>query len=620
MTRKQYLRLAETTSVLLFSFQALRVIFSVLFGILYDGLFEGPLTTWVVISVLLLVVVFLFPMLLSNRIRMNHLSFLAIITAVTRLSLSINDAQVRYWGAIATLLVAGVYLAAALRNFRHVSMPGMALALSVDQLLRVMGHTYDVSLRDWWFYIQIIWILFLGSIWFRIMKEGGGEESSEAGLSLGGGLALGGFLFLQTSLLSMPNAVTRWADGNYAVVTLLLLLITLAFLTPVIPTRISSMWGMKRGMKFIAVAILLLGLMAGYFLSDFLAIVGLLLAHAMSLWLVFYLLQHPIDSHSKTGFPVTIAFLLLVILNFLNAFAFTYPYTVPVLRGLGWVVYLIAGAMNGLGVINKGVREDYVRYASSNVLIPVLGVLILAIIFVWPPKTSELPTSSALRIATYNIHYGYDDEWHFTLEEIADTIEANLCDVVAMQEVDTGRLTSYAVDDAFYLAHRLKMNVAYLPAVEYLTGIALLYRGPQVAYDVSLLTSLQEQTGIIHVPLGEDGSMMHAYGIWMGLSNEDTERQISEALDFISDRTPAVFGGDFNAEPDSPIADRIREAGFDDPFTILGIDPPPFTAPAIEPRSRIDFVWIRNLEPTQAWVPQSLASDHRMVVIEVEHP
>jgi endonuclease/exonuclease/phosphatase family metal-dependent hydrolase len=620
MTRNQYLRLAETTSVLLFFIQALRVIFSVLFGILYDGLFEGPFSAWVAISVLLLVVAFLFPMLLSDRIRPIHLSFLAILTAIIRLSLSFNDAGVLYWGAIATLLAGGVYLAAAFRRFRHVSTLSVVFALGLDQLLRVMGHTYDISLRDGWFYIQIVWILLLGSVWFRMGREHGGEEGSDAGLNLGGGLAFGGFLFLQTSLLSMPNAVVRWSDGNYAVIAPLLLLVTLVFLIPGVFTRVLLELRMKRGVRLGAIVILLLGLMAGYFTSGFVAIVGLLLAHAMSLSLLIYLLESVIDSRSKTGLSIAIGFLLFVIFNFLNAFTFTYPYTLPALRGLGWVVYLLAGLMIGLVVFYKSDAVVQEACGLSSVFLPVMGAVILSVIFTWPAKDSELPTSGAMRVGTYNIHYGYDVDWHFTLEEIADTIEANLCDVVALQEVDTGRLTSYGVDDAYYLARRLKMNVIYLPAVEHLTGIAVLYRGPRVSRDLHLLTSLQEQTGIIHVELSEGESRLHAYGIWMGLSNEDTEKQISEALDFIADRTPAVFGGDFNAQPDSPIADAIWEAGFDDPFSLLGIDPAPFTSPAVEPRSRIDFVWTRDLESTQAWVPASLASDHRMVVIEVAFP
>ena len=104
------------------------------------------------------------------------------------------------------------------------------------------------------------------------------------------------------------------------------------------------------------------------------------------------------------------------------------------------------------------------------------------------------------------------------------------------------------------------------------------------------------------------------------MEDEDTLTQISEALDFIGDTAPATFGGDFNAEPDEDVPQAILAAGFHDPFGALGNDPATYSSPAIEPRKRIDYVWVRQLEVTSAWVSESLASDHRMVVIEVAWP
>ncbi len=103
----------------------------------------------------------------------------------------------------------------------------------------------------------------------------------------------------------------------------------------------------------------------------------------------------------------------------------------------------------------------------------------------------------------------------------------------------------------------------------------------------------------------------------MGLSNEDTLTQIQEALRFIGDRSPAAFGGDFNAQPGSPVAEAVQQAGFSDPFLTLGMDPPPPTDPALEPRKQIDYVWLRGVEPEGAWVSDSLASDHRLVVVQL---
>jgi endonuclease/exonuclease/phosphatase family metal-dependent hydrolase len=218
-------------------------------------------------------------------------------------------------------------------------------------------------------------------------------------------------------------------------------------------------------------------------------------------------------------------------------------------------------------------------------------------------------------VATYNIHYGYDAEWHYNLEEMAQAIEEHGVHLIALQEVDAGRVTSYGVDNAIYLANRLHMNIAYLPTVEHLTGIAVLYRGRPGEIRRQLLTSLQEQTGVVEVAVPVGGSELHAFGIWMGLSGEDTDRQIREALRFVGAADPATFGGDFNAEPGSEVVRAVEAAGFEDPFVLLGMVPPP-TDPAVSPRSRIDYVWLRGLEPLGAWVADSIASDHRMVVVE----
>ena len=122
-----------------------------------------------------------------------------------------------------------------------------------------------------------------------------------------------------------------------------------------------------------------------------------------------------------------------------------------------------------------------------------------------------------------------------------------------------------------------------------------------------LLTSLQEQTGIIHVSLASEGSPLNVYGTWMGLSNEDTLQQIEEALAFIGDSPNVAFGGDFNAEYQEPVPQAVVN---DATGGLL----------AVEPQSRIDFVWLRDLKPHAAWVSSSLASDHRMVVVEIEVP
>jgi endonuclease/exonuclease/phosphatase family metal-dependent hydrolase len=237
-----------------------------------------------------------------------------------------------------------------------------------------------------------------------------------------------------------------------------------------------------------------------------------------------------------------------------------------------------------------------------------------------PPAVPERPLSPSLRAATYNIHYGYDTDWHLSLDAQASTIEASGADIVALQEVDTGRPTSYMIDDALWLAYRLGMEVVYLPCVERLTGIALLSRYPIVDADALLLPSELEQTGIIWVQVEGAGGPSNAFAIWLGLEPGERARQLDAALPFLDAHPgPAAFGGDFNSTPDSPVYARISDAGFVDPFVALGLGSPP-TDPAIEPTERIDFVWLRDLLPLDAQVLESTASDHRLVVVEAAQP
>jgi endonuclease/exonuclease/phosphatase family metal-dependent hydrolase len=617
MPRVQIIRTLEAGSILLFLIQALRVLFSVLFGIIYDQIFEGPMNAWLAVSLLLVIVAFLTPTLVPRRNTIRWLGAFAILAAIARVPMTINDATVRYWSALMVIAFASMYLFGFLQARHSLFLPGMIGALVADQLMRVAGDTYDVSLMRGWLAVQILWgIMICGSAlrWSR-----GEEETSHGGLEWLGGLALGGFLFLETSLLSLPNGIARWSSTPYSIIAPLLIAVTLLPLQPTICIRLRQ-WSQSLTVRWCLAISLLAGICLGYFTKGAISCVGLFVAQAAGLAVLVRIFSgQPHGSYAKRG-SLSLGLFLFLLLNFFNAFAFTYPYVLPIMRNMGWAIYLLAGFFLGVKLLLVQGEDESVSAQSHGAgvyaLVTIL-VVAVAIGFAWPRTAQPLSSAGGLRSATYNIHYGYDDDWHFTLGEMARSIESAEVDVIALQEVDTGRMTSYCVDDAYYLSRRLGMNVAYLPAVEKLTGIALLYRGPESPSEYLLLTSLQEQTGIVHIRLNlSDNAMVDSYGIWMGLSDEDTMRQIREALTFIGNRERVTFGGDFNAEPDSPIVEAILAADFADPFLVLGIDPAPPTSPAIQPDSRIDYVWLRGLSPSAAQVSDSLASDHRMVVVE----
>ena len=447
--------------------------------------------------------------------------------------------------------------------------------------------------------------------WKQLASDTGDKaeaDESPQGMNVGAGLALGAIIFLETSLLDFPNSVARWSGMPYEVVAPLLMAVTLLpLLGPVRRGASRILTGPFGSLALISLA--LAGLAAGRAVGGVLGLLGLLLAQFLLLLVVFSLAGP--QRRERTGLGLGLGLVLFVLINFAYAFTFTYPYTIPAFQGMGLAVILLSAVVASLpalsAVFPKG-EEPGMRPTLW------LAAVLLSVIFALPCPSTERD-GMPLRVATYNIHYGYNTTWQLNLEEMARTIEESEADIVMMQEVDTGRITSYGVDTALWLARRLGMKDIYQPTLEELSGIALLSRYPILSADGAFLDSELEQTGIVHalVRVGEED--VHAYGIWLGLEPEERARQLSDALDYIAEASPALLGGDFNSDPDSPIYADILEAGFIDPFVILGLDPAP-TSPAIEPRGRIDFVWGRGLLPTAAAVPDSLASDHRMVITE----
>jgi endonuclease/exonuclease/phosphatase family metal-dependent hydrolase len=623
----------EATALFLFFYQALRVLFSVLFGLIYDALFAEivPMTT---IGLILIVVILalLTPLIAPKQPNKRQIALLAsaVLVFLARIPLTLNDPQVRLVASILIVAGTGVYLASRLRDGPRDVVRALILALVVDQLLRAAGHTWDVTLREVWLWGQAAVSLGLcvlaGMLFQRCPTE---ESKTTIHLSLLGGLAWGSWLFLQTSLLAFPNAIARWSNAPYTATVPALLASTLLVALIVLPKLvrgISLRYGWFLG-GFLLL-ILLFNLAEGYSQDGYWSLLSLLLANIIVLGLLPACFSHPsINGKKRTGLALALAGILFLVLSFAYAFAFTYAYTFDLFRDAGLPIFLVAGFFFGLPVLHRSTGENGSGKPNScqGIMLAVgialtITLISLVTILAWPNKPSKPATDASFRAATYNIHYGYDTDWHLSLEEQAQTIEASGADVVMLQEVDTGRPTSYMIDDAYWLAQRLDMDVVYLPTVEHLTGIALLSRYPILDLETLLLPSELEQTGIIWAELDVSGTPVNAFAIWLGLELEERARQLDAALPFIESHPgPAVFGGDFNSEPGSPVYNRIEAAGFVDPFPALGLGSPP-TSPAINPTERIDFVWLRDLTPVDAQVPDSTASDHRMVVVEAALP
>ncbi len=596
----------EAISILLFLVQAVRVLFSVLFGLIYDAIFAETLALSTLgIIMLFVIAAFLSPLVAPRRNRRVLLLATALVAALARVLLTINLPVVRLWSSILIIGAAGMYAVTLLRERPRLFPIGLLLAFAVDQFLRAAGNTFDIGLRAWWLPVQAALSLATCVVAWLIFSRTSDKESPIKGnIGIAGGLAVGALLFLETSLLGFPNVLARWSGVDYAIVAPLLMAVTLLAIS-----SLSQLGGI------IFLFLTLLGLTAGRIVGGVVGLAGMLIAQYLFFLRPFGFAEP--RRRDRTGLALGLGMALFLVLNFALAFTFTYPYTIPAFRGMGLAIFLVAAVIAYLpGLLPPALPRDLesAPWRRWSVALTVL----LTVIFAWPPALTPKKVGP-IRVATYNIHYGYNTSWEFSLEEQARAIKESGADIVMMQEVDAGRITSYGADDALWLARRLGMQQVYGPALEELSGVALLTRFSIIEADTQHLTSHLEQTAIVHARVQVGDRPLDAYGIWFGLEPEERARQLDDTLAIIGGDSPAVLGGDFNATPDSPIYAHIRAAGFDDPFIAGGFDPA-LTSPAIEPAERIDFVWSRGLEVQDAEVPGSFASDHRMVMVELTLP
>jgi len=607
-------RVVEAAGVLLFFIQALRVVISAIFGILYDYGFEGAFSLWSVIAVGLMAATFLAPLLPTHKRPSLALMTTALLTATARPIMNIAAPMPRYWSGLVILAAGSAYLATLIRSEPQAFIASLVGALTLDQALRALGNTFDLSIRPEFLSTQVAFSLGLiaWAVWLFLMRR---QPASTPGrLKATGGLAMGAGLFVLTSLLTLPNAIAQWSDFEYAAIAPTLAALTCAPLFPHIRTRLQSPIARKVGL-----AGALLGLTIGYQRWGIWSALGLLIAYTALLTALLRTIETAEQAQpNRTGAWLAAGLLLVILFNLAVGFTFTYPYTLRWMRGMGLPVYLIAGLLAASAPAPHAPSPHDEAQAETGIKIFVLCAAVVVLIASFPAPVSARSNSDSITTVSYTIRYGFDNSWHYVLEDIARAIEQSGADIVLLQEADTGRLTSLGTDDVYYLARRLQMDAFYLPTVERLTGIAVLSRLPVVSAEGRLITSRQEQTGVAHVQLSAAGRDLHVYSTWLGVRGEDTRGQIAEVVSIIGDRSPAVLGGAFFTEPGSNAYAAINDAGFD--FAAFGLGAPSPHIRATNPAPHTDYIYLRGLTSLRGWLPRTPPTNHKLVAVQFAAP
>jgi endonuclease/exonuclease/phosphatase family metal-dependent hydrolase len=239
----------------------------------------------------------------------------------------------------------------------------------------------------------------------------------------------------------------------------------------------------------------------------------------------------------------------------------------------------------------------------------------------------DRPTTT-LRVMTYNIHHGEGLDGKVDLLRIAELIQREKADIVALQEVDKGVERTRRRDLPAELAALTGLtcifsNNFHHQGGEYGNAVLTKFpvkRGTNLHYQ---MLRPGEQRGLLQLVLDVNGRELVFLNTHIDFRADDAERWINlDEIEKIVDGyrgKPIILCGDFNDTPGSRVCRRLNES-LDDTWKLVG-NGDGWTIPAQNPRKRIDYIWITKdspVVPLKAWVPISNASDHLPVVAEFQ--
>lgn len=533
-------------------------------------------------------------------------------------------------------------------------------AFTLDQILRAMGNTLDISMLPRYAVTQQILSIVVFVIAFvNFFRRAKSDQDAQGGMiTLWSGIGLGALLFLEIALLATPNAVAARSASDYTLFAPLLLLATVLPIVPAV--RSGAHWfaglfdGALRGWAWMLIIALLI--VFGTRFQGIIAGAALVLAQFLVSLMWWWVARPRADrERSFSGLWVIVGVLIFGMLVIFDMFTYEYafvrdfadpltflnPIIPPLLRGfrgLGLVVVLLAVFLATLPMVQARRRIPWLGGASLQTLAALSVVVVLTALnayLVRPPLVQGVRDAEQIRVATYNIHAGFNEFFNFDMEAIARTIEQSGANVVLLQEVETGRITSFSVDQSLWLARRLGMDTRFFATNEGLQGVAVLSNIEIVFDEGVLLTSVGQQTGLQRVQVRPDEGVITVYNTWLGLlldgaggrtltqQEQDQQRQLNEMLAIISANSgPSgtlgrlVIGGTFNNVPDSDLIAQMKATGLVDPFES---QPPTesYTLSQTGRRARLDYLWT-NMLALGAVTIDSRASDHALAVVGVQ--
>lgn len=221
-----------------------------------------------------------------------------------------------------------------------------------------------------------------------------------------------------------------------------------------------------------------------------------------------------------------------------------------------------------------------------------------------------------LRLLTYNVHNGVGLDRKRDHKRIADVINSQKPDFVAIQEVDSATVRSAGRFVLGEIADLTSMYPVFAPAINYdggLYGIGLLTRAKPDRITRIGLPGREESRALLIADFGDYAvACTH-----LSLTPEDALASIDVILSEVAHRFPKPFilMGDFNSLPESAVIDSLKRD-----FQIVS-DPGILTFPADSADRCLDYIMVSSPDTVEvksnAVIGERVASDHRPVMADI---
>jgi len=233
------------------------------------------------------------------------------------------------------------------------------------------------------------------------------------------------------------------------------------------------------------------------------------------------------------------------------------------------------------------------------------------------------PIKNTIVVMAYNIHQGFDMDFHWNFDMAADVIEKIDPDIIGLSESDSCRISSGNEDVVRYLADKLNMYSYFGPKTLSGTwGIALLSRYPIVDAKTYYMPSIFDQICIIEAKVVINNALYNIYVTHFG-SEEGAQGDYERIMhanftrDLANTKTKTVVMGDFNLEPTdyyyAYLTEHLQNAWY--AVHPSGVDENGYSGYTFDwknPAEEIDMIlYSRDMVPVKCWVPTwAHASDH----------